>query len=188
MSDRVYLGTLGGTSNAAGNVPQSPVVLQPIVYNGTTYVAGALGGRVFDIAQCFTRYRINRLLATYRPIVGTTTAGNAAVGFIDDPDNITPEGFPTTVLAVNELRCSHVDTIYRDIEVEWRNIQPSTWYFTDPASTATASGADIRLESPVSFIGGLGFTAPSTSITAGGIYLYYDITFEGAEDPSGSVQ
>jgi hypothetical protein len=139
------------------------------------------GVRVANIAPNFQRFRITRLLACWRPIFGTSTSGRVGVGFSDDPfptASLIPT--PVTPVQIDELRCSHVDSIYRDVEVEWRPIEPSTWYYVDP--TIGGSAADQRLEYP----GALTAAIDQSSVAglAGTIALYYDITFEGAVDPS----
>jgi len=156
--------------------------LAPIATNGTTTVPGIFGQRVYSIAQNYTRYRINRLLICYRPIVGTTTAGLIGIGVSDDP---APSPQPGTTTQVAELRCSHVDSVYREIEIEWRPVQPGTWFFVD--SAIAQDQADYRLEFPGALATALSYGA-SAATNYGQVYLYYDITFEGAtENQSGAV-
>jgi len=184
VSDRVSLGSLTGTPSG-GNLFVPFVTLAPAAITSGVAGPGVLGTRVYDLARCFTRYRINRLLAVYRPVVGTTTAGIAGVAFLDDPDTAPTEGIPQTVISASELRCSHTDSVYRDIEVEWRPVDGKTWYYTDPAQ-ATPSGADLRFQSPVAIGSGAAFVS-GTNVSFGVLYLYYDITFEGAVDPDPQV-
>jgi hypothetical protein len=187
ISDRVIIGNVTGASNILGpGIPVSPSITPT---TGTVPTAGLLGGRPFLLSQLFFRYRINRLLVCYRPVVGTTTSGAVALGFLDDPDPEFPIGTPgqTTPLsyfAIDELRCSHVDSVYREVEVEWKPIDKTTWYFTTPSPTATV--ADQRMEYPVALAIAAAFL-PATSMTYGISQLYYDITFEGAYDPSTTV-
>jgi hypothetical protein len=133
------------------------------------------------------RYRINRLLAVYRPATSTAATGITGIGFVDDPDTLTPEGTPQTLVSLEELRCSHTDSVYRDIEVEWFPIDKTAWYFCAPSSTGSLTGADIRMETPVAFASAVAFATPSMFLTLGVTYLYYDITFVGAVDPSPTV-
>jgi len=159
-------------------------IVSPEIWNGTSVVSGVLGQRPFSIGANYLRYRINRLLACWRPAVGTQFNGRCAVGFFDDP---APGGaFVSPTLAIiSDLRCSHEDSIYRDIEVEWTPIDKTRWYYVDAESTI--SNADIRLESPCAVTVtqdnyGTGFVGLLGSLT-----LYYDMTFEGAVDSSASA-
>jgi len=175
VSDRIALGAF--TVNSGGTFSfGSP--LSPAVSNGTSSVAGLFGQRVFTLGGNFLRYRINRLLACYRPIVGTNVSGLAGLGFLDDVDVSTTA---ETVASIQELRCSHSDSIYREIEVEWRPVDPGCWYYFLPDNGR--DDADSRLQWPGSLVFGVQYT--SASIVVGQIDLYYDITFEGASDPNG---
>jgi len=177
LTDRIALGTVTTVASGAYN---AFTTLTPIAYASGVYVPGSFGQRVFNIARNYARYRINRLLLCYRPVLGTTTTGIFATGFVDDPNTslIPSISIPT----VDELRCSHSDSVYREIEVEWKPIDTSLWYFTAPDPVTSQSLADYRFESPVAFAGAVGYTA-SQSQTLGVLQLYYDITFEGAQDP-----
>jgi hypothetical protein len=152
--------------------------LGPTMWNGTSTVAGAFGARVFSISQCFLRFRINKLLACWRPIVGTTTPGIAGVGFVDDPDPLIAEQ-PGTVALIQELRCSHTDSVYRDIEVEWSPLDPKAWYYVDP-DPATQSVADLRMQNQCALAVSAQYLNTGTGNLAQ-VTLYYSITFEGAD-------
>jgi hypothetical protein len=175
LSDRVPIGPLVSSTGISSSVFPISVVTT----NGSSVTPGALGQRVFAIGQNYTRYRVNRLLATYRPIVGTTTAGLVGIGFSDDPingfANVSNPGF------IEELRCSHADSVYREIEVEWKPIDKTAWYFVQPDVTAVQTTADQRLEYPCALCVSLQFATAVASTTYALVSLYYDITFEGAE-------
>jgi len=178
VNDRVPYSTVTSSTGTANAFTP----LSPIFTNGTSTIAGIFGQRVYSIAQNYTRYKINRLLICYRPIIGTTASGLIGIGVSDDP---APTPQPGSTVAIGELRCSHVDSVYREIEVEWRPTSVGTWYFVDAA--VAQDQADYRLEYP----GGLAFALSYGAVAAqtyGQLYIYYDITFEGAtENQSGSA-
>jgi hypothetical protein len=174
LSDRLIFVTL--TSGAGLLSTSIPITVTG--YSSGSYVQGTLGSRVFNIGQNYARWRVNRLLACYRPVVGTTTPGVLAVGFVDDPNtSLVPT---TTYTTVDEARCSHADSVYREIEVEWRPIDRSIWFYTAADPLTSQSLADYRFESPCSLNIASAFTAAST--TFGICQLYYDISFEGAQN------
>jgi len=176
LSDRVAFAPFTATSTFATTILPSP-----IVFISGAYAAGALGQRVFNIGQNYLRYRINRLLACYRPVTGTSSSGIVGIGFADDPFPASTQQ-PGTFTSIEGLRCSHADSIYREIEVEWRPIDPKKWYFVDPDPSTSQSVADQRLEIPVSLYASMQFGSFSTATAFGALTLYYDITFEGADD------
>jgi hypothetical protein len=177
VCDRVPFGSLTTATGATSTIVPATVVTT----NGSTTAPGLFGQRVYSIGLNFTRFRINRLLACYRPAVGTTTNGVVAVGFVDDPlpgfVNVTGVNF------VEELRCSHADSIYREVEVEWKPVDPSVWYYVQPDVTATQTTADQRLECPCAIAITIAL-GPAVATTFGIMSLYYDITFEGADSSS----
>jgi hypothetical protein len=170
----------GLTTTTAGTPVSLFAPLGPFSTNGSVLATGIFGSRVASIAPNFTRFRVNRVLACWRPIVGTTTFGRVGLGFDDDPFGTTTiSPTPTTVVTIDELRCSHTDSVYKDIEVEWRPVEAKTWYFVD--ATIAGSSADQRLEYPAA----LAVAADNTNIATqalGSVVLYYDLTFEGAID------
>jgi hypothetical protein len=177
VRDRVPVGVIGATTGLASSL--TPVSIANT--NGSSTTPGIFGNRVYAIGTNYARYRVNRLLATYRPIVGTTTAGIVGIGFLDDATaTFTNEG---TVGYIEELRCSHNDSCYRDIEVEWKPIDSSIWYYVFPDVAATQTTADQRLEYPCSFATVVQYGVAGT-ISYGLSSLYFDITFEGAVNAS----
>jgi hypothetical protein len=178
VSDRVSplsLTLSGAVATFTGSVPIS--VYQT---NGTTVSSGILGLRVSDIGGCFVRYRINRLLACWRPICGTNTSGRIGIGFADDAFPYAGQT-PGNDVAITDFRCSHSDSVYRDIEVEWTPIDKNKWYYVD--INVTGSSADQRLAVPALLVYA-GDGLPTTTTTYGGVTLYYDLTFEGASSAS----
>jgi len=177
--DRVYTGLIAA---AAGSTNGS-LLLAPLFNTAGAVGTGAFGLRVAAIANCFLRYRIHSLLACYRPLTGTTTAGRIGLGFFDDPSTATTQ-VTASVNIIDETRCSHVDSVYREIEVPWKPVDSTTWYFCDPAPTNSAS--DERLEVPALLAYAQDF-GPGTTTNYGVVYVYYDIEFEGAVDSGGVV-
>jgi len=179
--DRIGFSPLSSTASQSTLSLSFPVSIQQT--NGTTISVGILGQRVLNISSGFVRYRINRLLACWKPACGTTTSGRASIGFVDDPFPSAVNN-PSTEIAAQEVRCSHADTVYRDIEVEWRPIDRNKWYYVDIA--AAGLSADQRLTTPALML--LTFDAlPTTATVLGGPTLYYDITLEGATSVSATV-
>lgn len=174
INDRIALGAI--TTNTGGSYSYFNI-LAPASNSGTAIGVGLFGQRVFSIGVNFYRYRINRLLACYRPIVGTGTAGLTAVGFADDSEYDTNRQTPNTVALVQELRCSHSTSVYREIEVDWKPVDPKTWYYVQAVESNSAS--DYRFESPGALVFAAAYAPASTVI--GQIDLYYDITFEGSD-------
>jgi len=176
LSDRVTLAPISGTTAVSNN----SYPLGIYVSNGSSVTSGNLGIRVSDIGGCYLRYRINRLLACWRPIVGTNTAGRISMGFLDDAFPFAASD-PTVGITVTDLRCSHSDSVYRDIEVEWKPVDKKKWYYVDLA--AAAASADQRFSVPCILVV-LGEGLPTTTTLYGGVTVYYDITFEGATTAS----
>jgi hypothetical protein len=115
--------------------------------------------------------------------VGTTTAGVLGIGLVDDPDPVLSAGTGSTLTysAVDEFRCSHADSVYREMEVEWKPLDKTVWYYTTPSPASSV--ADQRDQYQVGF-SYAGAYLPAVSTTLGVLQLYYDITFEGADDPN----
>jgi hypothetical protein len=151
--------------------------------NTTSVIPGNLGARMNSLGAAFLRYRINRLLACWRPVAGTTTSGRIALGFLDDAFPAAAET-PGNAITVTDLRCSHSDSVYRDIEVEWRPIDSGKWYYVDVA--AAGLSADQRLAVPC-ILAVAGDSLPTTATNYGGVTLYYDVTFEGATSVSATT-
>jgi len=173
VTDRVLLTNI---ISATGGLSGSAQFLSPLIVAAGAVTAGLFGNRIADLSACFLRYRIRKLLACYRPVCGTTTSGLIGLGFIDDAVP-SPTTTPTSTLAIDELRCSHVDSVYREIEVPWSPIDPKTWYYVDPA--AALDQADARLQYPGSIVYSLE-SGPGGSTTYGRVQIYYTIEFEGA--------
>jgi len=176
LSDRISVATLTtvGSSSQFG-----PLYIRPLILSSGVLAPGSLGSRVGDVALCYLRYRINRLLLCYRPIVGTATPGVFATGFADDPA-ILGAITPGNTNAVEELRCSHANSVYREIEVPWEPVDRKVWFYCDPTSTSPTS-AELRQDCPCVLLSAIDF-GPSTT-TIGSLYVYYSITFEGAVSP-----
>jgi len=162
LKDKTLVGIISGTT-----------VLTNTSFNLNPAVSTSFGSRVSAISSYFTRYRILKLLVRYTPVVGTATSGRVALGFLDDATN--DEGsLPTTVGQVAALRCARVDSPYRDIELEWKPIDPMKWYYT----VGTVTGTDQRFTTPAALI--ISTDSFATSVTAGSFSFYYTIEFEGA--------
>jgi len=159
-------------------------------FNGSSVVAGPFGTRVNQIAACFLRWRIAKLLVVWRPVLGTNSAGRVCLAFLDDNSR---EGsalpLPTGVDEAMDLRCSHVDSIYRDIEVPFSPIDPSKLYYTD-ATMVGASGtvtSDPRFSTPATLVVNADSAGSGVTAVAGTLEMYYTLSFEGAIDPLSST-
>jgi hypothetical protein len=188
--DRVVLSSFTNS----GATTNGPVfVVSPQVAGATSGappIQGTLGNRPFQLSTVFLRYRINKLLLCWRPVVGTNTSGAFAIGFIDDPDFTSSGGTSNPsvgYLALDECRCSHADSVYNSQEVEWKPIDSSAWYYTTPDPVSLPSVADIRLQYACGVAGASIFSNANSGTTLGVLQLYYDITFEGAVDSSTSA-
>jgi len=175
LSDRMPLGLISTTSAGSLSYYQPLTITNS---SGSVQVAGLFGNRVFSIGVNYLRYRINRLLACYRPIVGTSTSGLAALGFADDGGIEALQGTTASTSLIQEFRCSHSTSIYREIEVEWKPVDPSVWYYVE--SAASNSVSDYRFEYPGTFL--FAINNGPASVNVGQVDLYYDITFDGEAD------
>jgi len=176
LNGRVNVLSISGATTING----TEVSMSILQTNGSAISEGNLGNRPYDVGTCFLRYRINRLLACYRPTCGTNTAGRIVIGFVDDPFPAAAQQ-PGNALAATDLRCNHSDSVYRDIEVEWTPVDKKRWYYVDVGTTGAS--ADQRLAIPCNLVYA-GTSLPTTTQEYGAITIYYDISFEGASGTS----
>jgi hypothetical protein len=187
LVDRVLLSSLtsSGVATSGPIFVVSPQVAGPT--SGAPPAQGTLGNRAFQLSTVFLRYRINKLLLCWRPVVGTNTSGAVAIGVVDDPSYTASSGTTNPSLsyvAVDELRCSHAASVYASQEVEWKPLDTTAWYYCTPDPVSMPSVADLRLEYPCSVVGAANYCSAVSGTTLGVFQLYYDITFEGAIDSS----
>jgi hypothetical protein len=134
-------------------------------------VASTFGTRSSAYANLFARWRIVRILLS--PVLSASSSSTTpvAVGFLDDT-HLTGDA-PTTLDDVVQLRCSAIFSSSSTVEtdIEFRPVDPKTWYYTENESTAS----DARLYIPSS----LWFLSSGSSSTVG-FLMSYELEFEGA--------
>jgi len=141
---------------------------------------GTLGQRVFQLSQCFDKWRLNRLLVritAVNTLDSPSISSLAAFGVSDDPIN---EGPAFTRSNLAELRVARIPTIGNestDFELLWTPVDKSRWYYT-ATDSATPTAEDLRQCSPCAVV------AVDNVSTNTEFSIYYDIVFAGAKNPS----
>lgn len=152
-------------SNTGGTVTQLEVI------------PSNFSGLVAAMAPVYTRWRLLKLIVSWKSGFPTSSQGRTHIGILDDvtADEGTP---PTTTLAVSQCRAYSSEAIYRDNEVEWkplRNGKPENqpWLFLD-----IKAGDELRTQIPCTVL--VAFDATQTGTSA--VDMYYTLQFSGQGD------
>jgi hypothetical protein len=126
------------------------------------------------IAANYSRYKFHSIRFIYRPIVGTTTNGQFAMGWFTDPaDGNYWSGTTQTLAALSQCRKYSQVPLYESCELKVdKSDFNSDWYYK--SNTDSTTSADSRLVN----CGSLGWwvTSNATQGTApvGNLYVEYD--------------
>jgi len=161
-------------------VTSGSTVVQSAVICSKVNAIGTLGQRVFQLSQCFDKWRLNRLLVRMTAIntLDGITNSLPAFGVSDDPIN---EGPAFTRSNLAELRVARVPTTgigdSANYEVMWTPVDKTRWYYT-ATDSATPTAEDLRQCSPCAVV------AVDNVSTNTEFSIYYDIVFAGSKNPA----
>jgi len=157
-------------TTGAGFVSINVTNLNPLLFND----------RVAQVAAAFNRFRIRKLVFTFKSRLASVYSGKLFFGVSDDPDVVAT---PSTGDQVLNLRSSRETAIWKTASVSYSPIDRSKWYYI----RAEGSGGDVRLTSTGAFYfisDASAITVNGTAITAvtlvGDMQVEYLYEFDGA--------
>jgi len=157
------------TINSATTSGNTPI-------NGTsTNIAirpSTLSNRIVQVSDAFARYRFKYMKVQYKSHCSSTTQGAIAIGLVDDADNSDVSGNVNTFTAVTNLRTNMDGSLWKNMTMIWKPVDPDKWYYTDSA------GEDIRFVQPATLVA-LFDVARTDNLLLGDIRVQYLIEFEG---------
>jgi len=148
----------------------APVVVLPLAPSNSGW-----GARVNNLSSIFSKYRFKYINIRFISGSPSTTAGQSAIGVLDDGiSGLTGEA-PTTVSDVAELRCSGTAFSLQTTPTcfNWTPVDKHIWMDT------TNDGTDARFSTSGILYAGSTFGTTSLTIEA---ELDYCIVFSGASN------
>lgn len=174
-----------GTNSTNANVLGTPTggSLSTMPYNGKVIpLFPALMERLQKFGEQFLKYVFREICVEYRPMVGTSTAGGFAIGWVPDAGVINDGG--GSLLSFNDVASS----TYSMLLPYWKpacfvvKMLTTTLRYTDVNNPAIGSGpdpSDVRLCSQGAIIA-QGNAVPATGASQGYICIKYKCDFYGS--------
>jgi len=169
LSTRNDTVTIVSKAIAALTIPNSSSSVGTLLMNPNNF-----GGQAGALVNQFTKFRIVKLIVSWKSGFPTSSSGRIHIGVLDDssPDEGSP---PAATGAIAALRTYNSEAIYRDCELVWtpqsqKGKGETPWYYTQQKS-----GDDVRFEQPCTLFAGFDNTQTGTSV----LDIYYVIEMCG---------